>query len=1025
MKQFFYSLLLSALCRDATSQTLINEQFAASVISFSSEFAASPANFSAAKLLGAPEYYPNCGSNGNAWAPSTQNGSREFFELGFATPQPVNTIRIYQSWGPGAVDTVYLRNASTGAWVKVYETTAINQGGCPGISSMLLEIIIPTTAFNANAIRVAINSPLNTNWNEFDAVSIANFDVMPVQWEQYAAGVISFSSEFAASPGNFSAARATGAPNAGYDCSTDGNAWASLQADNQREFLELSYAYPAYINRVRIYQNENPGAVDTVYLRNANTGAWVQLYSATATAKPCPQNVLLELNFTKTTYPVDAIRIALNSPAVPDWNEIDAIGINSELPPGAKRTIQSGNFNNTAVWADGLLPAATDTVVIGSGHNITLDANATIDGLFINKGGTLTMNGAHVLTIGPAGGGSRQLNAGGGLVISNGTLNVSGSLRFTAGSVFNMSGGNLNVDGNDGTANGSVPQGVNIVDFLSGMSSFSFTGGTLAIIDPPANTGSNALRSAFNFSSGSTLKFGDGASTAAGVNVNGFGGNTLPAQLGNLVIDAVTATGNRLVKPTISITMNGNFTLASGRYEATGVNTTVLGNSVINGALQQNSTFRTTGGLTVNAGGTMNNQTNSNLVVGGNVVNDGTINFSFFYFANSPSIPSTNAQTISGAGSYSPNANGTLFINNTNAAGVALGRNLAIVGINFINGKFFIGNHDLQITAAIAGSVNANNYIVTNGTGRLIIGPGFANFTAHIGPDASSYNPVIHAGISGHSFAYRVRAGFDPANPPLHDAVVNRQWNIDDLTGGPINSTLTFQWNAAHENGSFNRTIAYAGRYNGTEWKMVSTPSPAAGADPYTKTVSNITAFSPFGIGSNGALPVHLLSFTALKQNTQVKLNWTVENEIDLSHYEVERSKDGMSYAKIKSVTAFNQAGRNTYTLSDAVETAIYYYRLKMVNNNGSSSYSRIARIDMGKMLTVAVYPNPAKTMIYVQNLNKFETAEIIDINGRIIERHKLSGKDEYLSVQRLTAGMYLLRLRGHGITESIWFSRQ
>src|SRR5688572_22936414 len=109
MKKLYYVSLLLVLCRFANGQTVINEQFAATVISFSSEFAATPANFSAAKLLGAPEYYPNCGSNGNAWAPSTINGSREFFELGFATAQPVNTIRVYHSWGPGAVDTIYLR----------------------------------------------------------------------------------------------------------------------------------------------------------------------------------------------------------------------------------------------------------------------------------------------------------------------------------------------------------------------------------------------------------------------------------------------------------------------------------------------------------------------------------------------------------------------------------------------------------------------------------------------------------------------------------------------------------------------------------------------------------------------------------------------------------------------------------------------------------------------------------------------------------------------------------------------------
>ena len=1024
MKKIFYLLHMLLLCGIATSQTLITEQFASSVISFSSEFSPTPANFSAAKLLGAPEYYPQCGSNGNNWAPATQNGSREYFVLGYSTPQPVNTIRIYQSWGPGAVDTIYLRNASNGVWTKVYETTAINQAACPGTSSMLMEVVIPTTAYNVDAIRVAINSPLNTNWNEFDAVSIANFDLMPVQWEQYGANVISFSSEFAASPANFSASRTIGAPNAGYDCNTDGQAWASAAADNQREYLELGYAYPAYINRVRIYQNENPGAIDTVYLRNANTGTWVQIYSATAAAKPCPQNLLLEINFTKTTYPVDAVRIALNSPLVPDWNEIDAIGINSELPPNAKRSAQSGNFNNTATWAGGVIPSSSDTVVIGAGHTITLNANATIDGLFINKGGTFTINAANTLTIGPSAGGSRQVNVDGSLTMSNGALNIAGNLKFTAGSTFNMSGGSITVDGNDGTATGSVPVGVNIVDFITGMAAFSFTGGTLTIVDPPANATSNALRSAFNFSSGSTLKFGNGVSSTAGVSVNGFGGNTLPLQIGNLVIDAVTSAGNRLFKPTVAMTMNGDFTLASGRFETSAINTTVLGNSIISGTLQQGGSFRTTGNITINTGASMINAVNSSVVVGDDLINNGTMSFSFVYFANSTSVATTNAQTLGGTGIFSPHNNGSFFINNTNAAGVSLATSITIIGINFISGKVFLGNYDFSLEAGISGSANANNYIVTNGTGRLVRTAGSSSFTAHIGPDASSYNPVIHTGMSGHSFAYRVRVGFDPANPPLNNSVVKRQWNIDDLTGGAINSTLTFQWNAAHEDGAFDRSISYVGRYNGTAWTRESSPAPASGSNPYTKTANNVTSFSPFGIGSGGALPVTLIDFTAGKINNTVKLEWTVEGETSFSHYEIEKSSDGKNYNKVKTMMAVNGGNRKTYSSTDEIGNGIYYYRLKMVDLNGTFSYSKVLRIDAQRKITVTVYPNPGRDKIFIQNINKYETSHIIDMSGRLIKQNIIAGNG-YVNISDLKPGVYFFKLMGKEDSQTISFIKE
>ena len=43
-------------------------------------------------------------------------------------------------------------------------------------------------------------------------------------------------------------------------------------------FLELYYAYPAKANRVRIFQIDDPGAVDTVYIRNATTGTWQKIF---------------------------------------------------------------------------------------------------------------------------------------------------------------------------------------------------------------------------------------------------------------------------------------------------------------------------------------------------------------------------------------------------------------------------------------------------------------------------------------------------------------------------------------------------------------------------------------------------------------------------------------------------------------------------------------------------------------------------------------------------------------------------
>lgn len=332
----FLFMLLPVLILHA--QSLRPEQYASSVIAFSSQYGTT--NYSAARALGRPDVFPACGNNINAWTSATENGQREFLVLGFSSPQPVNTIRIYQNVAPGAIDTVFLRDASTGSWHEVYSTTAAAPGdgtSCPGDQYMLLEISIATTSYNVDAIRIAINSPAVTNyWNEIDAVGIANFDEMPGSTVEYANEVIDFSSEYQASPQDWSAAKALGTPDVtGGGCGTNAgawpNAWASETRNGQREYLVLGYANAAHVNRVMIHQVTAPGAVDTVYLREAGTNTWHTVYTATAASLPCPSGKYLEINFTKTTYLVDAVRIAINSPVVNSyWNEIDAVGLRTD-----------------------------------------------------------------------------------------------------------------------------------------------------------------------------------------------------------------------------------------------------------------------------------------------------------------------------------------------------------------------------------------------------------------------------------------------------------------------------------------------------------------------------------------------------------------------------------------------------------------------------------------------------------------------------------------------------------------------
>ena len=140
---------------------------------------------------------------------------------------------------------------------------------------------------------------------------------------------------------------------------------------------------------------------------------------------------------------------------------------------------------------------------------------------------------------------------------------------------------------------------------------------------------------------------------------------------------------------------------------------------------------------------------------------------------------------------------------------------------------------------------------------------------------------------------------------------------------------------------------------------------------------TSISSFSSFYFASNNitVLPLDLLTFTGqLQNNNSVLLNWKTENEVNTSHFVVERSADGIRYSGIGNVTA---NGRNntggsfnySFTDNDAINQSSQrlYYRLKMVDIDGSYKYSNIISVSFplitGKL---SIAPNPVLTEVKV-----------------------------------------------------------
>lgn len=180
------------------------------------------------------------------------------------------------------------------------------------------------------------------------------------------------------------------------------------------------------------------------------------------------------------------------------------------------------------------------------------------------------------------------------------------------------------------------------------------------------------------------------------------------------------------------------------------------------------------------------------------------------------------------------------------------------------------------------------------------------------------------------------------------------------------------------------------------------------------------------GFDNNSALPVQLINFLVTKtNNNDVLAKWTVENESNLHHYEIEVAKGNSNYqlnqfVKLGEVAAANSgAGIRHYSFSDleSNKSGVRYYRLKMVDNDGRYSYSNIRPLVFSNEIKWQAYPNPTNGMVtltYQSNAGEKVQLRIFEAGGKQVQQQQLpaTGFIQQATVQLPAAGIYLIELK-------------
>lgn len=164
---------------------------------------------------------------------------------------------------------------------------------------------------------------------------------------------------------------------------------------------------------------------------------------------------------------------------------------------------------------------------------------------------------------------------------------------------------------------------------------------------------------------------------------------------------------------------------------------------------------------------------------------------------------------------------------------------------------------------------------------------------------------------------------------------------------------------------------------------------------------------------------VKVTEFKAVTQERTIVLKWQVASEVALAGFTIERGSDSATFLPIGHVAAEDSNLQLTYSSIDRQPLqGINFYRLKMVDKDGKISFSNIISVMMNDagMITLNVYPNPAKTEIYISKngVSEKATIRIIDGNGRTLKEDKvffIASTPLPLYINSLPKGLYILKI--------------
>ncbi len=744
----------------------------------------------------------------------------------------------------------------------------------------------------------------------------------------------------------------------------------------------------------------------------------------------------------------------------------------SNSSPTGSRMLSAYYLVNTGVWSksdnwaldscggdgliDGTIPDGNDAVIICSGNTVELDGDVTVGSVILKDGGLITDNSnLRNFTINETlisyGTGKITMNETGSFsltgdcsLLGSDTIKINGTSTFSGNfllentkTIANNGASNINLSGINCEIDGTINLNGSGDLIFNGTSTQSISGNGQVISSSSSNDCLFEVSNKnFTTSSDITIEpkvsFNDHNITASNYGIVSLKYNGVSGQ-GEL--DASTNNNSWTNQSNSTLNYGGIVKIFDfkGDLYASALNNTVSFNSSSDQSihLPSDGTFYN---LIVSGSGFKTLQEDINIIGDFDITetsifqsNNFNIDLQGNWNNTSSHITGTSTVTFNGSLGQYINSNSSqeeafynLKINKTGKLYLTSNSDVTIYNtLDLTNGLLNIGSSNI-IFESSASSINHSHssFIQTDNSGfvrKMWSSPG--SFVYPVG-DVDSLSEftiqLLSATLDVNAYSeMNVSSGKYSEISESSGNYINRYWELN-ATG--INSPIynfTAQYLESDVIGDENQIIA---KKYGTEWIEFD----SANVSVNTLTGSFATSFSKFsGFEGLSALPVELIEFKVKNINHSNFVYWKTGSEINNSHFELYRSKDGGEFVFVESFQGQgNSLVETEYNFNDEnLESGKYLYILKQVDFNGDYSFSEKIFVEIKSETAIVIFYSTENKTI---TLSSPEVHEIIltiyDLNGKEIFKNQNCTTNSSLRItEDFSPGFFIIQAESKG----------